>query len=129
MHWLKHAFGIEKAEDLNPTEEQLQTIDHFCEIVTRKKLIVPVSLFLETVRPLNYVGSQILYGLSPIVSVWIKPQAMNELAQFLENRGAIDFLCKRLEESEQKQNFPEEIPDEMKDQQSSAETKITSGQN
>ena len=100
MQWLKHAFGIETAADLSPTPEQLETIDQFCRIVIRKRMIVPVSLFLETVRPLNYVGSQILHGLSPFVSVWMKPQSLNEMAEFLENRGAIDFLCERLEKME-----------------------------
>jgi len=101
MQWLKHAFGIETAADLLPTPEQIKAIDQFCKIVIRRNLIVPVSMFLEMVRPLNYVGSQILHGLSPFVSVWMNSRSLNEMAEFLENRGAIDFLCDRLKKMEE----------------------------
>jgi hypothetical protein len=104
MQWLKHAFGIETAADLSPTPEQIKALDQFCKIVVRKNLIVPVSMFLEMVRPLNYVGSQILHGLSPFVSVWMNSRSLNQMAEFLENRGAIDFLCDRLKKMEEESN-------------------------
>ena len=116
MHWLKHAFGIEKASDLSPTPEQLTTIDQFCDIVIRKNLTVPVTLFLETVRPLNYVGSQVLHGLTPFVSVWMSSRSLTEMAEFLENRGAIDLLCEKLREKEKESEQDTDLKGSSPDQ-------------
>jgi hypothetical protein len=61
-------------------------------------MTTPAILFLETVRPLNYVSSQVLQFFRPVLSVVADPAACRDLAEFLEHRGSVDFLCRRIEE-------------------------------
>jgi hypothetical protein len=61
-------------------------------------MTTPAILFLETVRPLNFVSSQVLQFFRPVLSVVADPAACRELAEFLEHRGSIDYLCRRIEE-------------------------------
>ena len=96
--WLKHAFAIEPEGPVEPTEAQRTIIDRLCRQVHARGLVTPALIFLESVRPLNYVSSQTLHFFAPILSVIADAQACRELADFLEHRGSIDYLCRCIEE-------------------------------
>jgi len=100
MNWLKHAFAIDvnEGEDVTPSAEQTDAIDRVMKEIHRRKMSVPSSMFLETCRPLNYVGSQLLVFFSPILKVTLGINAQDAFARFLEQRGSIDYLLRRLEE-------------------------------
>jgi len=96
MNWLKHAFAIER--DFSPTEEELQLAERLCKEIVRRELVLPALTFLEMSRPLNALGAQALHFLTPVLSAAFTPQQCRKMAEFLERRGSIDWLCKRLEE-------------------------------
>ncbi|MSR58731.1 MAG: hypothetical protein EXS05_13940 [Planctomycetaceae bacterium] len=97
LEWLKHAFAVEKADSIEPTEAQRVLIDRLCRQIVARELTTPALLFLETVRPLNYVTSQTLQFFSPLVSAAGGAAAVTELAAFLEHRGSIDYICRKIE--------------------------------
>lgn len=97
LEWLKHAFAVEKADSLDPTESQRLLVDRLCRQIVARELTTPAVLFLETVRPLNYVTSQTLQFFAPLVSAAGGAAAVAELAAFLEHRGSIDYICRRIE--------------------------------
>src|SRR5437763_187296 len=96
--WLKHAFAVEPAGPVEPTDAQRAVIDGLCRQVVARGLATPALIFLESVRPLNYVSSQTLHFFAPVLSAVADAQACRELADFLEHRGSVDFLCRRIEE-------------------------------
>jgi hypothetical protein len=96
--WLKHAFAIEPEGPVEPTDVQRAIIDRLCRQVHARGLETPALIFLESVRPLNFVSSQTLHFFAPVLSAIADAQACNELAAFLEHRGSIDYLCRRIEE-------------------------------
>ena len=96
--WLKHAFAIEPDGPVEPTEVQRAIIDHLCRQIVARGLTTPALVFLESVRPLNYISSQTLHFFAPVLSVVADAQACRELADFLERRGSVDYLCRRIEE-------------------------------
>jgi hypothetical protein len=98
--WLKHAFAIEPEGPIAPTDEQRAIIDRLCRQVVARGLTTPALVFLESVRPLNYISAQTLQFFAPILSVVADRQACDELAAFLEHRGSLDFLCQRIGELE-----------------------------
>jgi len=54
--------------------------------------------FLESVKPLGWIGSQLLLFFRPIVSVvWHDPARWDRAQKILEKRGAIELLLRRLE--------------------------------
>ena len=100
MQWLKHAFAIEPPGVAVPTEEQSSVVDWLCSQVVKRHLTTPALMSLEMARPLNFVGAQALHFLTPIIGSLTDKQSHRHLAEFLERRGSIDYLCKRIEELE-----------------------------
>ena len=96
--WLKHAFAVEPAGPVQPTDAQRAVIDRVCRAVVARGLATPALIFLESVRPLNYVSSQTLHFFQPVLSVVADQAACRDLADFLEHRGSVDYLCQRIEE-------------------------------
>ena len=97
MKWIKHAFAIDSAEVVEPNETQKVLIEKLCSEVARRRLTMPALLMLEMSRPLNYVSAQFLHFIQPIVTVIADAEQYQELTSFLEQRGSIDYICKRLE--------------------------------
>ncbi len=96
--WLKHAFAIEPKGPVEPNEAQKAIVDRLCRQVVDRGLATPALVFLESVRPLNYVTSQTLQFFAPVLSAVADAKACQDLADFLEHRGSVDYLCRRIEE-------------------------------
>ena len=99
-NWLKHAFAIETESSIAPTAAQQAMVDRLCRQIVARGLTTPALVFLESVRPLNYVSSQTLQFFSPILSAVADRRACDELAAFLEHRGSVEFLCQSIERFE-----------------------------
>ena len=106
LDWLKHAFAIEKSGTFAPTDAQKLLIDRLCRQITARELTTPALLFLETLAPLNFVTSQALQFFAPLLTAFGGAQACDEFAAFLEHRGSIDYLCRRIEEIDKERMPP-----------------------
>ena len=99
MSWLerfKHAFAVDSGST-EPTERQMELVDIVCKAVVRRGMIVPALMALEMSRPLNFVASQAMHFFRPIISVILDGPSIGEFATFLEQRGSIEYLCRRIE--------------------------------
>jgi hypothetical protein len=94
--WLRNAFAIER--DFAPTEEELQLAERLCHEIVRREIVLPALTFLEMSRPLNGIGAQTVHFFTPVLSTIFDPQQCRRMAEFLERRGSIDWLCTKLEE-------------------------------
>ena len=100
---LKHAFAVDPPGPAQPTPEQQEPVDWFCKQVARRHLTTPALISLEMFKPLGFMGSQVMHFFSPGVWALARQQTLenyNQFAKFLENRGAIDYLCARIEHFE-----------------------------
>lgn len=98
----KHAFGFEKIEDFEPDEGDQELIEVVCREVVKRGMATPATLFLESTRPLNYVGSQTMVFFEPVMrAVLRKPEAWDRFSKILEHRGSIEYLCRRIEALDQ----------------------------
>ena len=78
--------------------EEAQLLDELADAVARRKLTPAAVFFLESVKPLGWLGSQLLLFFRPIVSViWHDPIRWDRAQKILEKRGAIELLLRRLE--------------------------------
>lgn len=66
------------------------------ELVSRR-LTTPAILFLESVKPMNYVGSQFLHFLDPIVRVFLTIPEYGHFADLLEKRETLEQLIEHIE--------------------------------
>lgn len=94
--WIKHAFAVETGP-IEPTPEQLEMIERIALEVVRRGLTVPALTFLEMTQPLNFVAAQALHFFQPLLSTVFDPARQRAFAEFLEQRGAVDFISRAIE--------------------------------
>ena len=78
--------------------DDLAMLDELADAIIRRRLGTPALFFLESMRPLGFVGSQMMVFLRPIVAlVWADPKRWDQVARMLEVRGSIELLAQRIE--------------------------------
>ena len=103
MNWFKHAFAIDPPGAAEPNDAQRAVIEKLCAEVVRRHLTTPAVLMLEMNRPFNYVSAQLLHFFQPIASIVTDTAGYQQFTLFLEQRGSIDYLVRRLEAMETQQ--------------------------
>ena len=101
MSWrdeLRNAFAVDKPGAAEPTERLVEIVDTVAKAVVRRNMTTPALMALEMGRPLNFVASQAIHFFRPIISVVLDTEAIKEFATFLEQRGSVEYLCRRLEQ-------------------------------
>jgi hypothetical protein len=93
----KHAFAIHSVTGTNPTEKQKDVVDKVCREISRRHLSIPALIFLESFRPLNYIGSQVMHFFHPFISAITNANGFRIFSEFLESRSSIDYLYNRIE--------------------------------
>lgn len=80
------------------TDEERDLLDRLAEGVASRRLTPAAIFFLESVKPLGFVSSQVLHFFRPIVDVvWKDPISYHRLSALLERRGSVELLLRRLE--------------------------------
>ena len=97
---LRHAFAVDPPGPVEPTPRQAELVDRLCREVVRRRLTTPALILLEMCRPLNFVTAQAIHFFDPLIRAVTDADGHREFAKFLENRGAIDCLARRIEEIE-----------------------------
>ena len=97
---IKHAFALGEKENFTPNEKQIQVVDRVCREVVKRQLAMPAILLLETFRPLNYIGSQVMHFFQPIISAVLPADGYTDFTELLEQRGSVDYFCERIREIE-----------------------------
>jgi hypothetical protein len=82
------------------TPEDDALLDRISNATVRWGMAVPAIFLLESSKPLNFVGSQFLHFLSPMVNSVLNMQDLDRLALLLERRDTVEELIKRIEAAE-----------------------------
>jgi len=85
-------------EELTPHQEEI--LDKIAGKVIYWKMSVPAILFLESVKPLNYIGSQMMAFFEPFVQTLFSWKDYEEFRKMMEERGTIELLLQRIEKLE-----------------------------
>ena len=106
----KPAFG---PQELPPEEEELapaerEMLRKIARKVVDMRLTVPAILFLESVKPLNYIGSQVMVFFEPFVGALFNFRTLNmsgiQLNEYdlfrrmMEKRDNVERLLQKIEE-------------------------------
>lgn len=113
MGWWQRAFAVRPSRPWRPTAEEDALIDNLAEAIVRREMTAPAMIGLEMCRPLNYVGSQALYVLTPLLSPFASAETLTRLAHVLEHREAIDLICERIEKWERRVARPSSRDDSV----------------
>jgi len=100
VSWIRHAFAVDRPGPAEPTDAQRRLVDKVCVEIVRRRLTTPALIFLETSRPLNYLGAQAMHFLQPIATVVLDRDGYRSFTEFLEQRGSVDYFCNRIQDLE-----------------------------
>jgi len=82
------------------SDRQRELMNRFADRVVQMRMTTPAILFLESVRPLNYVGSQVMVFFAPVVRGFFGLPEWDELRLVLERRESIGYFLDLLEAKE-----------------------------
>ena len=88
---LSHAFST-KSEAEVFTIEDLALLERMADAVVKRGMTAPATVFLESLGPMNFLGSQALYFLAPIVEWALDAKEIEHAARLLERRDTISRL-------------------------------------
>src|SRR3990167_1984565 len=97
-HSLRRAFALEGTEGL--TQEETALLERLAKAVIRRRMATPAIMFLESLVPLSYIGSQVMHFLRPFMTFLFSQEEYDRLSHLLERRSTLERLIetiKRLE--------------------------------
>ncbi len=93
---MREAFAVRPpAEALSADDVRL--LERVATEVVRRGMATPAVLFLESAGPMNFLGSQALHFLTPILNLVCDTHEIERAARLLERRDAIPRLIALIE--------------------------------
>jgi hypothetical protein len=93
---LSHAFATAPSVEAFTTED-LALLERVAEAVVKRGMTAPATVFLDSLGPMNYLGSQALHFLTPIVEWAFDAREVEQVARLLERRDTISRLITIIE--------------------------------
>ncbi len=79
------------------TDEDRKLIDWVADQIVSRRLTAPALFLLESSKPLNFVSSQLLVVLSPVLVTLMPRVPYDRLVSLLEKRSFIELLLRAIE--------------------------------
>lgn len=79
------------------TDDDRALLEKIAEAVVKRQMATPAVLFLQSVRPLNGLGSQALVFLRPFLTALLKETTYDRVTAILERREGISALVDAIE--------------------------------
>jgi hypothetical protein len=80
-----------------------QLLDDLTRRIEKMGMTAPAVLFLETYKPLAFLGAQLLWFAQPFLSLGFKQADLRDLTLLIEDRAGVEELIDRLEASQANQ--------------------------
>ena len=77
--------------------EQIELFDRLADKVVGLGFALPAVLFLETMRPMNFVGSQVMLFFQPMLRSWFTLREYDLIQQALERRETLGYMTDVIE--------------------------------
>jgi hypothetical protein len=83
------------------SDEERALVRRFAAAIVDRRMALPATLFLESMRPMNFVGSQALHFFNPVLSVVFSFKDLEKFALFLEKRESLELVVNEIESLEE----------------------------
>lgn len=95
-HELRNAFALRVA-DYKLSEEEGALLDKIATAIAKRGMAIPALMFLETIKPLNLVGSQVMAFFEPFADTLMKGNSFMVFRSLMEDRRNVLELMARIE--------------------------------
>lgn len=89
--------GEASARPANAEAEAQRWVQGLARRIWARGLAAPAVFFFESLRPMNFVASQMLHVLAPVASLFLDARRLEEVALALEDRATLDRLVAEIE--------------------------------
>jgi len=93
---VRHAFTTEPATSALSTDD-VKFMERIADALVKRGMGTPAAMFLESMGPMNFLGSQALHVLTPIIECAFDGKDMERLARLLERRDIVSRLIALIE--------------------------------
>jgi len=73
-------------------------LDKVADFIVKRRMASPALMFIESVRPLNFIASQLLYFLAPFAELIFNPTEYQQFAALLEDNKNVEYLLDKIDE-------------------------------
>jgi hypothetical protein len=85
-------------------QEQREVMDRLAQKIVERRLAAPAILFIESIKPVSFLGNQALIFFQPIVQSIVNFKSYDEIAGILEDRENLEYLLTKIEALEGEQS-------------------------
>ena len=82
---LRHAFAVRPEQEPFTTED-VALLERVADAIVRCGMATPATLFLESIGPMNFLGSQALHVLTPLIEAVLSVNELTRIVRLLERR-------------------------------------------
>ncbi len=93
---LRHAFAA-PAEAEALSLEDVALLERVADAVVKRKMAAPAVVFLESLGPMSFLGSQALHFFTPIIDLAFNAKEVSQVACLLERRDIAARLIALIE--------------------------------
>jgi hypothetical protein len=93
---LRHAFAVQP-ESQPLSIEDVHLLERIAETIVTRGMAAPATMFLESMGPMNFLGSQALHFIAPIIECAFSTKEVEQVARLLERRDTVTRLITIIE--------------------------------
>lgn len=93
---LRHAFAVQP-ESQPLSIDDVELMERVADIIVKRGMAAPATVFLESMGPMNFLGSQALHFFTPIIECAFNVKEVEQVARLLERRETIPQLIAIIE--------------------------------
>jgi hypothetical protein len=92
----RHAFAV-RPESQPLSIEDAELMERVADVIVKRGMAAPATVFLESMGPMNFLGSQALHLFTPIIECAFNVKEVEQVARLLERRDSIPRLIAIIE--------------------------------
>lgn len=96
---IKYAFTSSPAENILSSEDKM-LLEKIAQKIIARKMTTPALLLLESIKPVNFIGSQIMIALKPIIELFAQTNDYERVVHLLGKRQSLEVLIRLIEKVE-----------------------------
>lgn len=88
-------------------EKAIEKIEKIARFIVERKMAAPALMTIESLKPLNFIGNQLMIFLAPFAELIFNAKEYQEFAALIEKDEYIEMLLSRIDELDEEMNGKE----------------------
>ncbi|MEA1972434.1 MAG: hypothetical protein U9N34_03950 [Candidatus Cloacimonadota bacterium] len=90
-------------------EKAIEKIEKMARYIVERRMAAPALMTIESLKPLNFLGNQVLVFLAPFAELIFNSKEYQEFAALIEQDEYIEILLNRIDELDEEMHGEERL--------------------